>query len=122
MAEAKTDRNREIYEAIEAGTPLARAAEKYEMTITCVKTIYKREKIKEELKDERYYQLLVSLTDSEEMITKTVHVLERNKLNSVEAIMNITKKELLKCRNCGEVMANLILKIADILCKEKEKN
>lgn len=122
MAEAKTDRNREIYEAIEAGTPLARAAEKYEMTITCVKTIYKREKIKEELKDERYYQLLVSLTDSEEMITKTVHVIERNKLNSVEAIMNITKKELLKCRNCGEVMANLILKIADILCKEKEKN
>ena len=68
-----------------------------------------------------YYQLLVSLTDSEEMITKTVHVLERNKLNSAEAIMSVSRKELLKCRNCGDVMADLILKIADILRKEKEE-
>jgi len=118
MAEAKKDRNREIYEAKEAGVPLTKLAEKYDMTVTCVKTIYRREKIKEELKDERYYQLLVSFTDSEEMITKTVHVLERNNLNSAEAIMSVTKKELLKCRNCGDVMADLILKIADILRTE----
>lgn len=121
MAEAKKDRNREIYEAKEAGVPLTKLAEKYDMTVTCVKTIYRREKIKEELKDERYYQLLVSLTDSEEMVTKTVHVLERNNLNSAEAIMSVTKKELLKCRNCGDVMADLILKIAAILRKEKEE-
>jgi len=121
MAEAKKDRNREIYEAKEAGAPYTKLSEKYGMTVTCVKTIYNREKIKEELKDERYYQLLVSLTDSEEMITKTVHVLERNKLNSAEAIMSVSRKELLKCRNCGDVMADLILKIADILRKEKEE-
>ena len=119
MAEAKKDRNREIFEAKEAGAPYTKLSEKYGMTVTCVKTIYNREKIKEELKDERYYQLLVSLTDSEEMITRTVHVLERNELASAEAIMNVTKKELLKCRNCGDVMANLILKIADILRNEK---
>ena len=110
MAEAKKDRNRELYEAKEAGVPFTKLAEKYGMTVTCANTIYRREKIKEEHKNERYYQLLVSLTDSDEMITRTVHVLERNELASAEAIMNVTKKELLKCRNCGDVMADLILK------------
>ena len=120
MVDAKIDRNREIYEEREAGAPFTQLAEKYGMTTTCVNTIYKREKIKEELKNERYYQLLVSLTDSEKMITKTVHVLERNHINSAEAIMNVTKKELLKCRNCGDVMADLILKIGEILRSEKD--
>lgn len=122
MIDAKTERNRELYEAKEAGVPFTKLAEKYGMTVTCANTIYKREKIKEELKNERYYQLLVTLTDSEEMVTRTVHVLERNGLNSAEAIINVTRKELLKCRNCGEVMAKLILDIADILRKEKEEN
>ena len=64
----------------------------------------------------------MSLTDSEEMITRTVHVLERNELDSAEAIMNVTRKELLKCRNCGDVMADLILKIADILHDEMKSS
>ena len=119
MADAKIERNRELYEAKEAGVPFTKLAEKYGMTVTCAKTIYRREKIKEELKNERYYQLIVSLTDNEEMITRTVHVLERNNLNSAEAIMNVTKNDLLRCRNCGEVMAKLILDIADILRKEQ---
>jgi len=34
--------------------------------------------------------------------------------------MNVTKKELLKCRNCGDVMADLILKIGEILRSEKD--
>ena len=49
-------------------------------------------------------------------------VLKRNKLDSEEAILNVTKKELLKCRNCGEVMSDLILKIADILREERMSN
>ncbi len=120
MAEAKKDRNRELYEAKEAGVPFTKLAEKFGMTVTCANTIYRREKIKEEHKNDRYYQLLVSLTDSEEMITRTVHVLERNGLDSPEAIMNVTRNDLLKCRNCGEVMAKLILDIADILRNEQK--
>ena len=54
------------------------------------------------------------------MITRTVHVLERNGLDSPEAIMNVTRNDLLKCRNCGEVMAKLILDIADILRNEQK--
>ena len=61
----------------------------------------------------------MSLTDNEEMITRTITVLERNKLNSDEAILNVTRKELLKCRNCGEVMIGLILRIAESIRKEQ---
>ena len=36
MAEAKKDRNREIFEAKEAGAPYTKLSEKYGMTVTCV--------------------------------------------------------------------------------------
>ena len=119
MAEAKLDRNKAIYEEREAGVSFKELADKYGVTVTCLKTIYNREKKKVELKDERYFQILVSLTDNEEMISRTLHVLERNELNSAEAIMRVSRKELLKCRNCGEVMTDLIMKIADILRDEQ---
>lgn len=61
----------------------------------------------------------MSLTDNEEMITRTITVLERNKLNTDEAILNVTRKELLKCRNCGEVMIDLILRIAESIRSEQ---
>ena len=73
---------------------------------------------KEELKNHRYYQLLISLTDNEEMITRTIHVLERNNLDSTEALLNVSRKELFKCRNCGEVMVELIIKLAELLREE----
>lgn len=113
--DAKLERNREIYEERLAGAPYTKLAEKYGITTNCVRTIFNREQKKEELKNHKYYQLLVSLTDNEEMISRTIHVLERNGLDSNEAIINVTRKELLKCRNCGEVMTDLILKIAEIL-------
>lgn len=113
--DAKLERNREIYEERLAGAPYTKLAEKYGITTNCVRTIFNREQKKEELKNHKYYQLLVSLTENEEMISRTIHVLERNGLDSNEAIINVTRKELLKCRNCGEVMTDLILKIAEIL-------
>lgn len=109
--EAKLERNREIYEAREGGVSFSELGRKYGVTSTCVKTIYEREKKKEELKQHKYYNILVSLTDNEEMITRTITVLERHNLNTDAAILNVTRKELLKCRNCGEVMTDLILQI-----------
>jgi len=119
MVEAKVERNREIYEARENGASFSELGRKYGVTSTCIKTIYEREKKKEELKQHKYYNILVSLTDNEEMITRTINVLERNKLNTDEAILNVTRKELLKCRNCGEVMIDLILRIAESIRKEQ---
>lgn len=41
-------------------------------------------------------------------------------LDSNEALLNVTRKDLQKCRNCGDVMIDLILKIADVIrCEEK---
>lgn len=120
MADAKKDRNREIFEARESGASFTSLAKKYGVTETCVRIIYMREERKERLKQHKYYQLLTSLTDNEEMITRTIHVLERSGYDSDEAIMSVTRAELLRCRNCGEVMINLIFQIADKLREEKK--
>lgn len=117
--DAKLERNKTIYEEREAGTTYSELARRYEITPNCVRIIYEREKKKEELKEHQYYKILSSLTDNEEMITRTIHMLQRNGLDSNEAILNVTRKQLMKCRLCGEVMTDLVLKVADIL-REKE--
>ena len=117
--DAKLERNKTIYEEREAGTTYSELARRYEITPNCVRIIYEREKKKEELKEHQYYKILSSLTDNEEMITRTIHMLQRNALDSNEAILNVTRKQLMKCRLCGEVMTDLVLKVADIL-REKE--
>lgn len=120
--EAKNERNRDIYEARMAGKTFAELARQYEVSANCVRIIFEREKTKEELKQHQYYHILASLTDSEEMITRSIHMLQRNDLDSNEAIMNVTRKQLLKCRLCGEVMADLILKVADVLREQEESH
>ena len=118
--DAKIERNREIYEARLKGASFKELAVKYGITDSCVRTIFVREERKEKLKDTQYYQILTSLTDNEEMITRTIHVLERNELDSNEALLNVTKIELQRCRNCGDVMIDLILKIADVIRSEQK--
>lgn len=118
--DAKKERNRELYEARINGASFKKLALKYGITDNCVRTIFMREERKEKLKDTRYYQILTSLTDNEEMITRTVHVLERNELDSNEALLKVTKKELQRCRNCGDVMIDLILKIAGVIRSEEK--
>ena len=120
--EAKNERNRDIYEAHMAGKTFAELAKQYEVSANCVRIIFEREKTKEELKQHQYYHILASLTDSEEMITRSIHMLQRNDLDSNEAIMNVTRKQLSKCRLCGEVMADLILKVADVLREQEESH
>ena len=113
--DAKLERNRTIYEEREAGTTYSELARRYEITPNCVRIIYEREKKKEELKEHKYYNVFLSLTDNEEMITRTIHMLERNGLDSNDAILSATRKQLMKCRLCGEVMTDLILKAAEVL-------
>ena len=119
--DAKLERNREIYEARENGTTFSELARQYEITPNCVRIIYEREKKKEELKEHKYYNILATLTDSEEMITRTIHMLERNGLDSNEAILSATRKQLMKCRLCGEVMTDLVLKVAEVLREQESE-
>jgi len=113
--ETKVERNREMFEASLRGESVAKIAEKYGTSYSSVKNILEKEQKKEELKGERYYQILTTLTDSPELVMRTVHVLERSGLNSKEAILSVTRNDLLRCRNCGVTIASLILKIADTL-------
>ena len=117
--EAKLERNKDIYEKRLSGKTFTEIGEQYGVTSNRARLIFENEKRKEELKQHKYYNVLVSLTDNEEMITRTITVLERYKLNTDEAIVSVTRKELLKCRNCGDVMIDLILRIAERIRNEQ---
>lgn len=113
MAEIKTDRNREIYEARLNGASFSELAEKYGVSASCVNSIFQKEKKKEELRQHEIYKVLITLTDDEKFITRTFTVLKRHKLDSREQLMEVySRKDLLEMRNCGEVMMELILKAA----------
>lgn len=110
--------NREIYEAKLKGVPVKRLAEQYGISEGSVRTVCNKKEQKERLKDERYYQILVSLIDNEETLTRAINVIERNGFGSKEALLKVTKKRLLQCRNCGQTTADWILQVAEILRNE----
>ena len=115
-----SERNRAIYEARISGSKFKDISMKYGITSNRAKQIYEREKKKQEIKQYKYYEILSCFTDNEKMIIKTINVLERNELDSKEKLITITRKELLKYWNCGEVMTDLILKVADVLKEQRE--
>ena len=51
----------------------------------------------------------------------TINVLENNEIDSIDKLINVKRKELLKHRNCGEVMTDLILHVADFLKEHRVK-
>ena len=107
--------NREIYEARLNGEPVKKLSEKYGISNNAINTIVRREERKERLKDQRFYHILVSLTEDEELLTRTLNVLERNNIDSDETIMGVTKEQLLRYRNCGKATTELILKTVKLL-------
>ncbi len=114
----KVERNKEIYEDRMAGLKFREIGDKYGLSYNCARQLFVQEKKKEERKQSRLYNLLASLSDNREFVTRTYNVLTRNNLDTKEAILNVTPKELRKCRNCGKVMIDLIMQMADILRKE----
>ncbi|MBQ3544938.1 MAG: hypothetical protein IJA34_08145 [Lachnospiraceae bacterium] len=77
-------------------------------------------KHQKEIEQYKYYEILSSFTDNEKMIIKTINVLERNELDSREKLITVTRKELLKYWNCGEVMTELIMQLSEFLQDNKE--
>lgn len=65
--EAKLKRNKDIYEQRLSGKNFAEIGEQYDVTSNRARVIFENEKRKEKLKQHRYYNVLVSLTDNEEM-------------------------------------------------------
>ena len=121
MAEIKTERNREVYEARLNGASFTEIGEKFGMSANHVRQIFQKEQEKVELRQHEIYKVLNSLTDDEKFLTRTMTVLRRHKINTCEELMKIySRKDLLRMRNCGEVMLELILKAASVLRGDEE--
>ena len=114
----KDARNKQIYEDRLKGLTFAEIGEKYGISKNNARMHYVQEEREQERRQNKLYQLVNSLSDNQEFVTRTYNVLVRNNLDSKEAILNVTPKELLTYRNCGTAMIGLIMKMADILRKE----
>ena len=114
----KDGRNKQIYEDRLKGLTFVEIGEKYGISKNCARLLFVQEQRYEERKQNKLYQLISSLSDNQEFITRTYNVLVRNNLDSKEAILNVTPKELLTYRNCGKAMIDLIMKMAEKLRRE----
>jgi DNA-directed RNA polymerase alpha subunit len=114
----KDGRNKQIYEDRLKGLTFVEIGEKYGISKNCARLLFVQEQRYEERKQNKLYQLICSLSDNQEFVTRTYNVMVRNNIATKEAILNVTRKELLTYRNCGKAMIDLIMKMADILRKE----
>lgn len=101
------------------GESFKKLSERYGISACAVETVCQREERKERLKDQRYYQIIVSLSNDEELISRIFHVIERNKLDSEEELFKVTKERLMRLRNCGKTTTELILKAVELIKEEK---
>jgi len=118
--DAKVERNREIYEKRLKGASFSEIGEEYGISSSSASSIYKKEKRNEERKSNPIYVQLRTLTDNEEHISRIWTILTRHNLDTREELIKVERKYLLKkVRNCGEVLADLIMQLAEIM-KEEE--
>lgn len=115
MVSTNYDRNKSIYEERLNGETYTALSEKYGITPSHTTAIFNHMKKQESLKCNPYYPILASLTQNDQLITRAIHVLNRSNLNPRETLLGLTKKDLLKCRNCGKTTAELILQVAEII-------
>lgn len=115
MTSANYDRNRKIYEERLSGETYTVLSKKYGVTPGNATAIFNHMKKQESLKCNPYYPILASLTQNDQLITRAIHVLNRSNLNPRETLLGLSKNDLLKCRNCGETTAALILQVAEII-------
>ena len=114
----KDGRNKQIYEDRLKGLTFVELSEKYGISKNCARQLFVQEQRDEERRQNKLYQIINSLSDNHEFVTRTYNVMVRNNIDTKEAILNVTPKELLTYRNCGKAMIDLIMRLADILRKE----
>lgn len=118
--EAKVERNREIYEKRLQGMTFAEIGEEYGLGSQSARAIFEKEKRNEERKSNPIYVHLRTLTSNEEHISRIWTILTRHNMDTKEELIKVERKYLIKkVRNCGEVLADLIMQLAEIM-KEEE--
>ena len=117
--EAKVERNRDIYEKRLKGATYAEIGAEYGIGPNSARTIFEKEKRNEERKSNPIYVRLRTLTDNEEHISRIWTILSRHNLDIKEELIKVERKYLLKrVRNCGEVLADIIMRLAELLKEE----
>lgn len=112
--EAKVGRNREIYEKRLKGATFKELGEEYGISPSAANSVFKKEKLAVERMENPLYVYLRTLTDNEEHISRICTILRRNNLDTKEELIKAERKYLIKkVRNCGEVLADIIMQMAE---------
>lgn len=104
----KDGRNKQIYEDRLNGLTYLEISEKYGISKNCARQLFVQEQRDEERRQNKLYQIINSLSDNHEFVTRTYNVMVRNNIDTKEAILNVTPTQLLTYRNCGKAMIDLI--------------
>jgi len=121
--EAKVERNRAIYEKRLTGATFKEIAEEFGISVGCARTHFEKEKRNEERKSNPIYVKLRTITDNEEFISRVWTILRRNNMLTKEELIKVERSFLIKkCRTCGEVLADIIMELAEKVREEDEKN
>lgn len=110
---SEKERNRKIYQEYLEGATYTELAEKYSVSTTRVRKIFQMEKMREECNENEVFKVLFALCDDEQLISKTITVLQRIGATSKEELLKLDRKTIKKARNCGVVMVELIMKMKE---------
>ena len=117
--EAKVERNREIYEKRLKGATYTEIGKEYGFSANSARAIFEKEKRNEERKNNPIYIKLRTLTSNEEHISRIWTILRRYNLNTREELIKVERNFLIKkVRNCGDVLADLIMQLAELVKEE----
>lgn len=119
--EAARERNRQMYEEYLEGATFTELAKRYEVSVTRARSLCKMEKVREEHLRHEVFRVLFILTDDEQMISKTITVLERLGATTIEEVLKLDRKVLMKTRNCGTVITELIMNAKEFFQENIEK-
>ena len=118
--EAKVERNRAIYEKRLAGATFKEISEEFDISDACARALFKKEKRNEERKSNPIYLHLREITDNEEAISRVWTILKRKNMLTKEELIKVDRNFLIKkCRNCGDVLADIIMELAERVRSEK---
>lgn len=116
--EERKERNKQIYQEYLDGKKYSDLAKNYSLTISRIQGICRKEKQKILNHENEIYQVLMEVCTDEKLVNRTFTVLKRLDAITEEEFLKLDRDILKKTRNCGFVMAEIIIKGKAVLEKE----
>ncbi len=117
--EIDDSRNSKIYQEYIDGATYEALGKKYLVSAARIGAIVKNEKRKAEHNANHIYGLISSLCDDKKVVTRTYTLLERLGATTEEEILKLDRNTLKKARNCGEKIECIIMKLKEIIEKDR---